>query len=122
MIDSSYKVYLIEVNTNPCLETPCSLLSSIISSVLDHTFRLTLDQLFNRQDKTIIKTNRDINSLKTASDKGILSENFLSGISSKQINYNLKSKGIIDNLNSLSKFELIFDEKIDSLELTNSDK
>jgi len=31
MIDDQFKVYLIEVNTNPCLETPCSLLSSLIS-------------------------------------------------------------------------------------------
>ena len=46
MIDEKFNVYLIEVNTNPCLETPCSLLSSIISSVLDDTFKLTLDVLF----------------------------------------------------------------------------
>lgn len=46
MVDEKLKVYLIEVNTNPCLETPCSLLSSVISSVLDHTFRVSLDVLF----------------------------------------------------------------------------
>jgi len=46
MVDEEFKVYLIEVNTNPCLETPCSLLSSIISNLLDHTFKLTIDVLF----------------------------------------------------------------------------
>ena len=50
MIDEDYNTYLIEVNTNPCLETPCSLLSSIISSVLDHTFRLSIDQLYPPPD------------------------------------------------------------------------
>ena len=35
MITEDFKVYLIEVNTNPWLETPCSLLARIISSVLD---------------------------------------------------------------------------------------
>ena len=46
MLDEDFNVYLIEVNTNPCLETPSSLLSSIISSVLDHTFKITLDILY----------------------------------------------------------------------------
>ena len=31
MIDEEFKVYLIEVNTNPCLETPCPLLSRIVA-------------------------------------------------------------------------------------------
>ncbi|CAI2374629.1 unnamed protein product [Moneuplotes crassus] len=43
MVTNDFNIKLIEVNTNPCLETPCSLLSSIISSVVDNTFRVTLD-------------------------------------------------------------------------------
>jgi hypothetical protein len=35
MMDDSFKVYIIEVNTNPCLSTPCPLLTRIISSVID---------------------------------------------------------------------------------------
>ena len=31
MIDENLKVYLIEVNTNPCLETPCNLQQRIIT-------------------------------------------------------------------------------------------
>jgi len=46
MIDENFKVYLIEANTNPCLETNCSLLSSVISSLIDNTLRITLDPYF----------------------------------------------------------------------------
>ena len=54
MITEDFKVYLIEVNTNPCLETPWSLLSRIISSVLDNTFRVTVDAMtFMHNSKTI---------------------------------------------------------------------
>lgn len=54
MITDDFKVYLIEVNTNPCLETPCSLLSRIISSVLDNSFRIALDPMtFMHNSKTI---------------------------------------------------------------------
>jgi hypothetical protein len=36
MIDDDCKVYLIEVNTNPCLDiSPCSLLKRLIPTVLD---------------------------------------------------------------------------------------
>ena len=45
MITNDFNVLLIEVNTNPCLETPWSLLSSVVSSVLDNTFRITLDPM-----------------------------------------------------------------------------
>lgn len=54
MITEEFKVYLIEVNTNPCLETPCSLLSRIISSVLDNSFRVVADPMtFLYNSKTI---------------------------------------------------------------------
>ena len=46
MIDDSYKVWLIEVNTNPCLELSCPLLSRIIPNMLENAFRITLDPLF----------------------------------------------------------------------------
>lgn len=54
MVTDDFKVYLIEVNTNPCLETPWSLLSRIISSVLDNSFRIALDTLtFQHNSRTI---------------------------------------------------------------------
>ncbi len=39
MIDSSFKVYLIEVNTNPCLEASSPLLGRIIPSMVDNAFK-----------------------------------------------------------------------------------
>lgn len=46
MIDDKFRIYLIEANTNPCLEISCPLLSRIIPEVLDNTFRIALDPLF----------------------------------------------------------------------------
>lgn len=51
MIDEDFKVYLIEVNTNPCLETPNSLLQSLLASLIDHTFKIVLDPLFQPKSK-----------------------------------------------------------------------
>ena len=50
MIDEDFKLYLIEVNTNPCLEISCPLLARIIPEVLDNTFRLVLDPIFPSPD------------------------------------------------------------------------
>lgn len=46
MVDTNYNVWLIEVNTNPCLELSSKLISRIIPNMLEHTFRLTIDVLF----------------------------------------------------------------------------
>ena len=46
MIDENFKVYLIECNTNPSLEICCPLLSRIIPELLDNSFRLVLDPMF----------------------------------------------------------------------------
>lgn len=46
MIDADLKVYLIEANTNPCLELSCPLLARIIPAMLDSAFRIALDPLF----------------------------------------------------------------------------
>ena len=46
MIDENFKVYLIEANTNPCLEICCPLLSRIIPELLDNSFRIAIDPLF----------------------------------------------------------------------------
>ncbi len=47
MIDEDFKIYLIEVNTNPCLETSCPLLARIISEMLEDSFRIAVDPLFH---------------------------------------------------------------------------
>jgi hypothetical protein len=46
MIDTDFKVYLIEVNSNPSLETGCPLLYRLIPEVLDNTYRFCLDPHF----------------------------------------------------------------------------
>ena len=50
MIDSDFKVYLIECNTNPCLELPCPLLTWVISCMLDNSFWVAIDPLFPPHD------------------------------------------------------------------------
>jgi tubulin monoglycylase TTLL3/8 len=47
MLDSDFKVYLIEVNTNPCLEISCPLIARIVPEVLEAALMLTLDPLFH---------------------------------------------------------------------------
>jgi tubulin monoglycylase TTLL3/8 len=47
MLDEDFKVYLIEVNTNPDLEVKESpILARLIPTVLDNTFQLAVDPLF----------------------------------------------------------------------------
>ena len=46
MIDSDFKIKLIEVNTNPCLEICCPLLARIIPNMLDNVFKIAIDPLF----------------------------------------------------------------------------
>ena len=46
MIDSDLKPWLIEVNTNPCLEESNQLLRDFIPRMLDDAFKLTLDVIF----------------------------------------------------------------------------
>jgi tubulin--tyrosine ligase len=46
MIDEDFHVWLIEANTNPCLETSCAFLSRVIPACIDNTFRIVADPLF----------------------------------------------------------------------------
>jgi len=48
MIDEWLNPWLIEVNTNPCLEESSSLLKALLPRMLDDTFKLTLDVIFPR--------------------------------------------------------------------------
>ena len=61
MIDEGGHVWLIEVNTNPCLETSNSLLSRIIPNMLDNAFRIVLDSLFPVSKKANNVSNFPIN-------------------------------------------------------------
>ena len=46
MIDENFKIWLIEVNTNPCLETSTTLLYRIIVSMIENVFKIVVDPLF----------------------------------------------------------------------------
>jgi hypothetical protein len=46
MIDQNFKVWLIEVNTNPCLELSSPLLVRIIPSMVENALKIALDPLF----------------------------------------------------------------------------
>ena len=45
MIDESYKCWLIEVNTNPCIEVNCSVLANVIPGMLENALAIGLDSL-----------------------------------------------------------------------------
>ena len=46
MITEDLKLWLIEVNTNPCLEESSELLRRLLPRMLDDAFKLTLDVVF----------------------------------------------------------------------------
>ena len=52
IIDEELKVWLIEVNENPCLECSSPLLSSLIPRMINDAFRLTVDQIFCEKKPT----------------------------------------------------------------------
>jgi len=46
MFDRNFKAWLIEINTNPCLETSSPLLEVLIPNILNDLFLICLDPLF----------------------------------------------------------------------------
>ena len=49
IIDEAFKVWLIEINTNPCLEESSKLLRTILPRMIDDALKLTVDQIFPRK-------------------------------------------------------------------------
>ena len=45
-IDEDFNVWLIEVNTNPCLEESSRLLQILLPRMVDDLFKLTIDQIY----------------------------------------------------------------------------
>ena len=46
MLDEEFKLYLIEVNTNPCLDQPWPLLARMIPHMLENSLWIALDPVF----------------------------------------------------------------------------
>lgn len=46
MLDDAFKIYLIEANTNPCLELSSPLLAKLIPSMVENALRIAIDPLF----------------------------------------------------------------------------
>ena len=46
LIDEDFKVWLIEANTNPCLELSSPSLARIIPAMVENSFRIAVDQIF----------------------------------------------------------------------------
>lgn len=46
MIDENFKVWLIEVNTNPDIEICCPVLARVIPNMLENAFRIAVDPVF----------------------------------------------------------------------------
>jgi hypothetical protein len=57
MIDDDFKLYLIECNTNPCLELNSPLLARIIPAMMDNAFRIAVDPIFPPPEPSILKKN-----------------------------------------------------------------
>jgi hypothetical protein len=47
MLDADLNCWLIEANTNPCLEESSKILEMLIPRMVDDMFRVTIDKVFN---------------------------------------------------------------------------
>ena len=56
LVDSSFKPWLLEVNTNPCLEVSCPVLERLIPRMLENMFRLAVDPIFQPMEEGLSRT------------------------------------------------------------------
>lgn len=63
MLDADFNSWLIEVNTNPCLEESSKLLEQLIPRMLDDLFKLTIDKVFTSMRKEPVLLNLNSNNL-----------------------------------------------------------
>jgi len=52
MLDADHNCWLIEANTNPCLEESSKLLEMLLPRLIDDMMKLTVDKVFNTE-KTV---------------------------------------------------------------------
>ena len=58
MVDENQKVWLIEVNTNPCLELSSSYLSRLIPTLIENVVKIAIDPLFPAPDWNVSRRNQ----------------------------------------------------------------
>ena len=51
IFDEDFNIYLIEVNTNPCIEESSNLLKTLLPRMLEDMFKLTVDVVFPKIKK-----------------------------------------------------------------------
>jgi hypothetical protein len=56
MVDSQFKLWLIEVNTNPAIDDCSPMLKAMIPRMLDDAFKLTIDKIFNNKLNDNVET------------------------------------------------------------------
>ena len=49
MLDAAMNVWLIEVNTNPCIEESSKILEMLLPRMIDDMFKLTIDKVFHKE-------------------------------------------------------------------------
>ena len=64
MLDKDFTPFLIEANTNPCLETSCPLLARIISGLLESAFRIVVDPVLPPNDFNFKRGNEALGETK----------------------------------------------------------
>lgn len=64
MLDEDCNPWLIEVNTNPCIQDSSPVLHELLPRMLDDAFSLTIDKIFDshRRNQTAYPVQRESNS------------------------------------------------------------
>jgi hypothetical protein len=71
ILDSDFNVWLIEVNTNPCIEESSELLKILLPRMLEDMLKLTIDKIFPKIKKN--KGNKKAASTGTAASNTVSS-------------------------------------------------
>ena len=58
MLDSKLRPYLIEANSNPCLEVDGNVLSKIVPSMVENAIRVAIDPIFPPPYSEVPKSSR----------------------------------------------------------------
>ncbi|EAS02300.2 tubulin-tyrosine ligase family protein (macronuclear) [Tetrahymena thermophila SB210] len=110
MIDDKFKPYLIEINTNPAIETTCPICLRVIPGMIENAFRIGLDPLFPPpQNWPGQKKHLAPDSLTEHNRFEIIFDEQYDGIELKRLYKN--QENCLEGMNDLDEDEEIDDEK-----------